>query len=59
MKKLPAGHNQSDGVLFVGISVDANVFHQGVSLQPSLNFAQRNVFSELKLDKILLPIDQL
>jgi len=54
---LPAWHDKCDGELLVWVSVDADVLHQRVRLEPGLHLAEGNVLAELELDQVLLAIN--
>ena len=47
------------GVRLGGVSVDADIVHDGTRLEAGLHLAERDVLAELQLHEILLPVDDL
>ena len=50
------GHHQCDGVLFHGITIDANVLNNTACFQLGLDLAQAHIFTGLQLNQILFTI---
>ena len=52
----PGGDDECDCALLVGIAVDADVLDEWVSFELGLHLTQGDVFTQLELDQILLPV---
>lgn len=53
---LVIGHHEGDGVIFGALSIQAHIVNQWTQLKCCLDLAQRNIFTMLQLDEVLLAI---